>query len=90
MFLQKDGLTMLDIHSLIKTLGHKYSPEMLSQIVANLVKKGIMEQYVDEDGEFSFKLTDYGHASAKDILSDPVQFFDLDLDIDFDEEDGMV
>ena len=36
---------MLDIHSLIKALGHKYTPEMLSKIVADLVKKGIMEQY---------------------------------------------
>jgi len=88
--LQKDGLTMLDIHSLIKALGHKYSPEMLSEILSSLVKKGLMEQYVDEDGEFTFKLTDFGHKSAEDMLSNPVQFFDLDLDIDFDEEDGMV
>jgi len=81
---------MLDIHSLIKALGHKYTPEMLSKIVADLVKKGIMEQYIDEDGEFSFKLTQLGAESAEDIINNPVQFFDLDLDLDFEDEDGMV
>ena len=49
-----------------------------------------MEQYIDEDGEFSFKLTQLGAESAEDIINNPVQFFDLDLDLDFEDEDGMV
>ena len=79
---------MLDIHSLINNLGHKYTPETLSEIVASLVKKGIMEQYTDENGDFGFKLTTLGIDSAQDIINDPVQFFDLELDLD--DEDGLV
>ncbi len=76
---------MFDINNLIAKLEHRFSPETLNQAVQGLVKKGVLEQYIDEDGDFSFQLTDLGTEVAEDIIANPISFLDMD-DI---EDDGM-
>lgn len=43
------------------------SYEQMENLMMNLVKKGIMEQYTGEDGEFYFGLTELGREIAKDL-----------------------
>ena len=76
---------MFDINNLIAKLENKFSPEILNEAVQGLVKKGILEQYVDQDGSFKFGLTDLGTEVAEDIIANPISFLDMD-DI---EDDGM-
>ena len=76
---------MFDINNLIEQLEDKFSPEILNVAVQGLVKKGILEQYVDQDGSFKFGLTDLGTEVAEDIIANPISFLDMD-DI---EDDGM-
>ena len=47
---------MFDINNLIAKLEDRFSPEILNEAVQGLVKKGILEQYVDQDGSFKFGL----------------------------------
>ena len=76
---------MFDINNLIEQLEDKFSPEILNVAVQGLVKKGILEQYIDQDGSFKFELTDLGSEVAEDIINDPISFLDMD-DI---QDDGM-
>lgn len=76
---------MFDINNLIAKLENKFSPEILNEAVQGLVKKGILEQYIDQDGSFKFELTDLGSEVAEDIINDPISFLDMD-DI---QDDGM-
>tara|TARA_R100000008_G_C3573503_1_gene163723 strand:- start:104 stop:340 length:237 start_codon:yes stop_codon:yes gene_type:complete len=76
---------MFDINNLIEKLEDKFSPEILNDAVQGLVRKGILEQYIDQDGSFKFELTDLGIEVAEDIINDPISFLDMD-DI---QDDGM-
>ena len=76
---------MFDINNLIEKLEDKFSPEILNDAVQGLVRKGILEQYIDQDGSFKFELTDLGSEVAEDIINDPISFLDMD-DI---QDDGM-
>ena len=76
---------MFDINNLIAKLENKFSPEILNEAVQGLVKKGILEQYIDQDGSFKFELTDLGSEVAEDIINEPISFLDMD-DI---QDDGM-
>ena len=76
---------MFDINNLIAKLENKFSPEILNEAVQGLVKKGILEQYIDQDGSFKFELTDLGSEVAEDIINDPISFLDMD-DI---QDDGL-
>ena len=76
---------MFDINNLIEKLEDKFSPEILNEAVQGLVRKGILEQYIDQDGSFKFELTDLGSEVAEDIINDPISFLDMD-DI---QDDGM-
>ena len=78
---------MFDINNLIAKLENKFSPEILNEAVQGLVKKGILEQYIDQDGSFKFELTDLGSEVAEDIINDPISFLDMD-DIQDDRMDS--
>jgi hypothetical protein len=47
--------------------GEGMTEEQLSEAVANLVNRGILEQYIDENGEFVFGLTDFGKLVAQEL-----------------------
>ena len=51
---------MFDMEYLMGTLSNKFSSENINKAVSDLVSKGILEQYTDEDGEFHFQLTKFG------------------------------
>tara|TARA_R110000824_G_scaffold195638_2_gene378496 strand:+ start:1515 stop:1748 length:234 start_codon:yes stop_codon:yes gene_type:complete len=75
---------MFDFQYLLSILSHKYDSEMLNNTVASLVKKGILEQYTDENGEFHFQITKFGIECAEEIVSNPDKFTD-----EIDEIDEM-
>tara|TARA_B100000809_G_scaffold243567_1_gene268677 strand:+ start:152 stop:394 length:243 start_codon:yes stop_codon:yes gene_type:complete len=76
---------MFNINSILKNLEGKFPPEVISEAVQGLVKKGIMEQYTEEDGNFSFQLTEFGVECAEEIFKDPMSLLDFDS---LDDEDG--
>jgi hypothetical protein len=41
--------------------------EKMEVIMRQFVKKGIMEQYIGEDGHFYFALTEFGKEIAKEL-----------------------
>jgi|TARA_Y100000356_G_scaffold127898_1_gene127251 predicted transcriptional regulator len=41
------------------------TPEELNKTLLELVDKGFIEQYIDEDGDFQFELTDLGREIAE-------------------------
>ena len=43
------------------------SPEEVSLEIQDLVKRGLLEQYIDENGDFVFELTEIGKRIAGDI-----------------------
>jgi len=74
---------MFDINSILKSLEGKFPTKIVNEAIQSLVKKGILEQYVEEDGNFSFQLTDFGTECAEEIFQDPMSLFD------FDDLDGL-
>tara|TARA_R110002051_G_scaffold72152_1_gene130490 strand:+ start:158 stop:382 length:225 start_codon:yes stop_codon:yes gene_type:complete len=73
---------MFDFQYLLSALEHRYDPKMLNKTVAGLVKKGILEQYTDENGEFHFQITEFGIECAEELVSNPDKFID-------NKEDGL-
>ena len=69
-------LIMFDFQYLINQLAHRYNTKVLNQTVANLVSKGILEQYTDENGEFHFQITEFGIECAEELISNPDKFLD--------------
>ena len=43
------------------------NPEELSREIEDLVKRGLVEPYIGEDGDFIFELTEIGKRVAEDI-----------------------
>ena len=52
------------------------SNEEMERIVMSLVKKGIMDYTVNEEGEFIFFLTPIGKAMGAHIIEHPEEFDD--------------
>ena len=65
---------MFDFQYLISELSHRYDIKVLNNTVARLVKKGILEQYTDENGEFHFQITKLGIECAEELLKNPEDF----------------
>jgi len=42
--------------------------EDLSSQIQELVKRGLVEQYIDENGDFIFELTEMGNKVAHDLF----------------------
>ena len=77
---------MVNIKSILKNLEGKFSPEVISEAMQSLVNKGIMEQYTEEDGNFSFQLTEFGIECSEEIFKDPTSLLDFDNFDSIDEE----
>jgi len=81
--LQKDGLRnpeqpAFDINYILKQTKDKFGSEVTNSAVSNLVQKGLLEQYVDENGNFRFALTEEGEKVADFLESNPEMLFDDD------------
>ena len=72
---------MFDMEHLMGTLSDRYSSEVINKAVSDLVSKGVLEQYTDEDGEFHFQLTKFGLECGEEIFKDFLKE---------DEDDDMV
>jgi predicted transcriptional regulator len=79
-FLRKDGLMDdFNIEWLIERCKDQFDAEITTSAVTNLVDKGLIEQYIDEDGNFKFTLTDLGRSIAKKLEEDGLDsFWDAD------------
>lgn len=75
---------MFNINVMLKGLEGRFNNDSITQAVQSLVNKGILEQYTDEHGDFSFELTEYGMEHAEELLKDPTFIMDF---LDEDEED---
>ena len=73
---------MFDINHVLRQLAGRFPPETISNSIQSLVKRGILEQYTDEDGDFKFQLTELGLAIGENMVDDPTSLFDLDEDDD--------
>ena len=60
-----------DINYIISKTKNKFGSEITNAAVANLVKQGLLEQYVDQDGNFRFALTDEGEQVAEFLENNP-------------------
>ena len=66
-----------DINYIISKTKDKFGSEV-ANAVANLVKQGLLEQYVDQDGNFRFALTDEGEQVAEFLEKNPEMLLDDD------------
>tara|TARA_Y100000401_G_C8257195_1_gene191368 strand:- start:219 stop:473 length:255 start_codon:yes stop_codon:yes gene_type:complete len=76
-----------DINYIIRKTKNKFGSEVANIAVANLVKQGLLEQYVDEDGNFRFALTDEGEQVAEFLEKNPEMLLDDDSDNEKYEKD---
>jgi len=60
-----------DIQYIIERTGSKFGAEVATMAVRRLVENGFLEQYIDEDGDFRFALTEKGTAVAKELDENP-------------------
>lgn len=67
-----------DINYIISKTKDKFGSEVANAAVANLVKQGLLEQYVDQDGNFRFALTDEGEQVAEFLEKNPEMLLDDD------------
>ena len=79
----KDGLMnpeqpAFDINYIISKTKDEFGSEVANAAVANLVKQGLLEQYVDQDGNFRFALTDEGEQVAEFLEKNPEMLLDDD------------
>ena len=71
--LQKDGLMPTDdfnIEWLIERCKDTFDADIVTKAVTNLVDKGLIEQYIDENGNFKFTMTEYGRDIAIKLEED--------------------
>ena len=76
---------MFNINKILKNIDGKFPNEVISKAIQNLVNKGILEQYTDEDGDFSFELTKLGKECAEEIFQNPESLMEF---LDEEDEDG--
>lgn len=72
-FLLKDGLMSLDdfdIEWLIERCKDRFTVDIITKSVTGLVDKGLIEQYIDENGDFKFTLTEFGRRVANKLEED--------------------
>ena len=79
----RDGLMnpeqpAFDINYIISKTKDRFGSEVANAAVANLVKQGLLEQYVDQDGNFRFALTDEGEQVAEFLEKNPEMLLDDD------------
>jgi hypothetical protein len=67
-----------DINYIISKTKDRFGSEVANAAVANLVKQGLLEQYVDQDGIFRFALTDEGEQVAEFLEKNPEMLLDDD------------
>ena len=67
-----------DINYIISKTKDRFGSEVANVAVANLVKQGLLEQYVDQDGTFRFALTDEGEQVAELLEKNPEMLLDDD------------
>ena len=67
-----------DINYIISKTKDRFGSEVTNAAVANLVKQGLLEQYVDQDGNFRFALTDEGEQVAEFLEKNPEMLLDDD------------
>jgi|TARA_R100001163_G_scaffold64208_1_gene57907 predicted transcriptional regulator len=68
-----------NIEWLIERCKDQFDAEITTSAVTNLVNKGLIEQYIDEDGNFKFTLTELGRSIAKKLEKDGLDsFWDAD------------
>ena len=60
-----------------------YDAGIVDSSIRSLVKKGYLEQYTDDDGEFSFAVTKKGKEVYDSLDDDPESIFDA-----FGDSDG--
>ena len=75
-----------DINYIIRKTKNKLGSEVANAAVANLVKQGLLEQYVDEDGNFRFSLTDEGEQVAEFLEKNPEMLLDDDNDEKYEKD----
>ena len=76
---------MFNINKILKNIDGKFPNEVISKAIQNLVNKGILEQYTEEDGNFSFELTKLGKECAEEIFQNPESLMEF---LDEEDEDG--
>ena len=67
-----------EINYIISKTKDRFGSEVANAAVANLVKQGLLEQYVDQDGNFRFALTDEGEQVAEFLEKNPEMLLDDD------------
>tara|TARA_A100001515_G_scaffold45934_1_gene35983 strand:- start:588 stop:836 length:249 start_codon:yes stop_codon:yes gene_type:complete len=65
-----------DINYIISKTKDRFGSEVANTAIANLVKQGLLEQYVDQDGNFRFALTDEGEQVAEFLEKNPEMLLD--------------
>jgi len=80
------ALLVLSIHQLLVLLEDKIPKEHLLSAIESLVKKGLLEQYTNEDGDFAFAVTESGERISQLLEENPELFYEQLLE-DLEEED---
>jgi hypothetical protein len=75
-----------DINYIISKTKDRFGSEVANAAVANLVKQGLLEQYVDQDGNFRFALTDEGEQVAEFLEKNPEMLLDDDNDEKYEKD----
>ena len=75
-----------DINYIISKTKDRFGSEVANAAVANLVKQGLLEQYVDQDGIFRFALTDEGEQVAEFLEKNPEMLLDDDDDEKYEKD----
>ena len=78
---------MFDINLLLSKLSGQYTMDTINKAISDLVRKGILEQYTDENGEFHFNLTEFGLECGEELSKNPESFLGLHKE---DEDEGVV
>lgn len=54
-----------------------YSGDIVDSSIRSLVKKGYLEQYTNEHGEFTFSVTEHGKKVYDSLEDNPESIFDI-------------
>jgi DNA-binding MarR family transcriptional regulator len=81
------ALLVLSIHQLLILLEDKIPKDSLVLAVESLVKKGFLEQYTDEHGDFTFAVTESGNRMSQLLEENPELFYEQLME-DLEEEDN--
>lgn len=60
-----------DINFIIEQTKNDFGSEDAVTAVRNLVQKGLIQQYTDKDGNFTFSLTEEGESIAEFLYQNP-------------------